>query len=138
MTDIYKVELFGGYVGLIDADSLEEANIKARIDQGRANVERVALANDEDIQWNRGMGGQVTRPKLCSEWAMDGCFAINQYAPNVGDDCDYYDRQGVKRQGLVVALEDGEITFDSVRRVAGPKPSLKVVTETFKIRYGAK
>lgn len=56
---LYKVSLYGGYVGMISAESLEQAHRIALSEQGSANVQSVTLANKEDIAWVKGMGGQV-------------------------------------------------------------------------------
>lgn len=125
---IYKVELYGGYIGLIEAKSLDQANKIARSDQGSANVQRVAEASEEDLSWVIAMGGRIpsSEPKLPSEWAKEGIFDIGKWKPKVGDHCDYYDREGKKRQGTVKAYDGKTITIDGERTV--------IVTETFEVR----
>lgn len=133
MTDkIYKVVLYGGYVGLIAAVSLEAARKMAMSEQGSSNVQGVALASEEDLAWVKGMGGPIPdikpKSKLPSEWAKDGYYVIEGKRPKVGDSCDYYDREGRKRQGTIKAIDDESITIDGIRTV--------IIPETFKIRHG--
>lgn len=129
---IYAVTLYGGYVTLIKACLLEEANELARIDEGRANVQSVRLATKEDIQWFRGMGGAVPKldPTLPSEWAREGVYVVEGCTPKPGMSCDYYDRDGCKRHGTIKEFNPiaGVITIDGERTV--------IVTETFNVRYG--
>lgn len=130
---IYKVNLFGGYLGLIAAKDLADARRKALSDQGSANVQNVSLALEEDIEWVRMMGGVVPheQPKLPSEWARDGFFVVennNGYKPKVGQACDYYDREGIKRSGTITYFDGKTIKIDGERQV--------VVKEEFSVRYG--
>lgn len=117
---------------MIDANSLEEANKVARQDEGRANVQLVRLATKEDISWVEAMGGRVpsiaSRPKLPSEWAKEGYFCLEGWKPKIGDHCDYYDREGRKRQGTVKAFDWETIVIDGERKIT--------VEETFKVRSG--
>ena len=59
MKQIYRVNLYGGYIGLIAADSIELARKQAMSEQGSANVTNVSLARPEDIEWVKTMGGAV-------------------------------------------------------------------------------
>mgnify|MGYP001309149463 CR=1 FL=1 len=130
MNQIYKVQLYGGYVGLIEAGSLDIANKIARSDQGAANVQSVSLASEEDIKWVKAMGGPIpgVRPKLPSEWAKEGFFCLEGWKPKVGDYCDYYDHAGIKRHGKVAVFNGEVITIDGERTV--------IVKDTFTVRYG--
>lgn len=122
MTDkIYKVVLYGGYVGLIAAVSLEAARKMAMSEQGSSNVQGVALADDHDIEWVKGVGGPIPnvkpRSRLPSEWAKDGYFVIEGKRPKVGDPCDYYDREGRKRSGTIAAIDGERIDIDGERTI---------------------
>lgn len=125
---IYKVELYGGYIGLIEASSLDQANKIARGDQGAANVQRVVAATEEDLNWIRAMGGRIpsSEPKLPSQWAKEGYFVLEGWRPKIGEHCDYYDRDGIKRQGTVKEYDGTTIVIDGERKV--------IVTETFEVR----
>lgn len=127
---IYKVQLYGGYVGLIAADSLVDAQALARCDQGRSNVQSVTLANAEDLAWVKAMGGPVPdiKPKLPSEWAREGYYVVEGRDPKPGMQCDYYDREGIKRQGTVAVYDGASIVIDGERKT--------IVRETFKVRHG--
>lgn len=125
---IYKVTLYGGYVGLIEAASQEEADKTARCDQGRANVERVTLATEDDIAWVKAMGGPVPKARLPSEWAREGYFVVEGPHMRVGAQINYYDREGIKRQGKVKYYDGENITIDSERTT--------IVQETFTVRHG--
>lgn len=129
MKQIYKVTLYGGYVGLIEADSIEQANKDARCDQGRANVQRVELASEEDVQWVTAIGGPVPKRKrqLPSDWAREGFFVVEADSIRVGANIDYYDRTGCKRQGTVKAYDGKTIVIDGERKT--------IVTETFNVRF---
>jgi hypothetical protein len=132
---IYKVNLFGGYIGLISANSLTEAKKKAMSEQGSANVQSVYPADPEDIDWVRRMGGVVPSEvsKLPSEWAKDGYFVVeknrtNGTIPKPGQLCDYYDREGIKRSGTITHFDGQTIRIDSERKT--------IVKEEFTVRYG--
>lgn len=127
---IYAVTLYGGYVVLIKASSIEQANKLARQDQGSANVQHVALAKPEDIDWVRAMGAPVPEldPVLPSEWARKGFYVVEGRAPKPGSQCDYYDRDGNKRYGTIKSFDGQNIVIDGERVV--------IVEETFKVRYG--
>lgn len=128
MKNVYKVVLHGGFVGLIGADSLEQARRTANLEQGLTNVSSVSMATEQDIEWVMALGGKV--PKLLpSEWAREGYFCIQGgWKPKVGDPCDYYDHDGNKRQGIVKAYDDKAIVIEGERKT--------IVTETFKVRFG--
>lgn len=55
----YCVEVIGKGIGLITADSLEDATQRIRILEGINNVKSVRLATKADIQWIAGMGGRI-------------------------------------------------------------------------------
>lgn len=130
MKQLYKVTLFGGYVGLIAAESIEAAKKQAMSEQGSANVQNVSRASEEDISWVKGMGGPVpgTETKLPSQWAREGYFVVESWRPKAGEHCDYYDRDGCKRQGTVKSYDGKTITIDGERKV--------ILTETFNVRFG--
>jgi hypothetical protein len=132
MKQIYAVEIHGGFISLIAADSFEQARKQALADDGSGNVKSVKLASEEDIDWVRAMNGYVpelkSKPTLPSEWAQQGYFVLEGWRPEVGAWCDYYDREGKKRQGTVKAFDGTTITIDGERTV--------IVTETFKVRQG--
>lgn len=125
---IYKVNLYGGYIGLIAAIDLDSARKKAMSEQGSANVTNVSLATPEDIDWVKAMGGLVPkiRNKLPSEWAKEGYY-ITKRKPKVGDFCDYYDREGNKRVGTITAFDGQNIKIDGERTI--------IVKDTFKVIY---
>lgn len=132
MKQIYKVQLYGGYVGLIAADSLEAAKKAAMSDQGSANVTSVSLASEEDIAWVKAMDGKIpeTKPllRLPSEWAREGFFVVEGPHMRIGANIDYYDHEGCKRQGTVKYYDGKTITIDGERTT--------IVTETFNVRHG--
>lgn len=128
--NIYKVNLYGGYIGLLAAASLEEARKKAMSEQGSANVTNVSLASENDIEWVRGMGGRVpeTKRKLPSEWAKEGYFVTKQgKRPVPGTSCDYYDREGNKQSGTITKFDGQRIWIDGERTV--------IVKEEFMVRW---
>lgn len=53
----YKVELYGGVMGIRTARSLKEAKKAAIREQGISNVKSVTLATEEDTEWFVAMGG---------------------------------------------------------------------------------
>lgn len=127
---IYKVTLYGGYIGLISAVSLEEAKKKAMSEQGSANVQMVARASDEDIQWVKAMGGFIPdpMPRLPSEWAKKGYYIVEGCTPKPGMACDYYDREGNKHHGTIKSYDGESITIAGERTV--------IVVDTFKVKHG--
>lgn len=127
---IYAVTLYGGYVSLVKAFSLEAAHSIACLDDGRSNVQGVRLATKEDIEWVRAIGGAVPKldPTLPSEWAREGFYVVEGCRPKPGQSCDYYDREGRKRHGTVKSFDGQTITIDGERTV--------IVPETFNVRYG--
>ena len=132
MKQIYKVVLYGGYVGLISAESMDEAREIAMSEQGSVNVQGVGLASEQDIEWVKGMGGPIPnvkpKPRLPSEWAREGFYVVEGCTPKPGASCDYYDRDGRKRSGTIKAFDGENIVIDGLRTV--------IVEETFKVRYG--
>ncbi len=131
--NIYAVTLYGGYIGLIQDSSLEAANKQARSDQGSSNVQSVRLATEEEIKWVEAMGGPVPfmptpKTKSPSEWAREGVMVMEGWWPKVGDHCDYYDRDGCKRQGTVTYYDGKIIKIDGEIKV--------IVKEEFTVRAG--
>ena len=59
---VYTVELWGGHIGLVTAETLKKAKCEAIDEEGKNNVSDVRLATEEEIEWVRAMGGYV--PKL--------------------------------------------------------------------------
>ena len=51
---------------------------------------------------------------LPSEWAKRGKYAVGkEYNPKVGDDADFYDRNGDKRYGIITRItRDGNIWIE--------------------------
>jgi hypothetical protein len=127
---LYKVTLFGGYCGLIAASSLAEAKKVAMSEQGSSNVQYVAPATREDLEWVKGMGGHIPKmkPTRPSEWAKEGVYVVEGFLPKPGMDIDYYDRDGCKRQGIIKSYDGETIVIDGLRTV--------IVEETFKVRHG--
>lgn len=66
---------------------------------------------------------KIENPKFPSEWAINGYFLVQRYIPRVGDECDFYTRQGEKETGLI-KFYDGQ-TIKIRQRYAG--------TVTFKV-----
>ena len=129
---IYKAVLYGGYVGLLMANSLEEARKSALSEQGSSNVQSVSLASEDDINWVKTMGGFVPElpPRLASEWACKGYYLTsNRRRIKIGQCCDYYDRNGIKRSGTIKAYDGDTITIAGERTV--------IVDETFKVKREA-
>jgi hypothetical protein len=60
---LYVVSLSGGYLTLIAARSLPNANKQAQNEHGRAHVERVYRASDKHIAHIRAMGGFIPEVK---------------------------------------------------------------------------
>lgn len=131
MKKIYKATLYGGYVYLIKASSYEDARKEALSEQGSCNVQHVELATQEDIDWVKAMGGVVPEldPVLPSEWARRGFYVVEAGSrPKVGARCDYYDRDGIKREGTIKGYDGKTIVIEGERKV--------YVTDTFEIRHG--
>lgn len=127
---IYAVSLYGGYMFLLKAPTLEAAKKEALADQGASNVQHVKLAHIDDINWVKGMGGAVPEldPVLPSEWAQKGYYVVEGYRPKPGMHCDYYDRDGIKRQGTIKSYDGEMIVIDGLRTIT--------VEETFKVKHG--
>lgn len=127
---LYTATLYGGYCYLVKASSIDNARKQALSEQGSCNLQHIAPASDEDIEWVRAMGGQVPElePTLPSEWARKGFFVVEGPHMRIGAHIDYYGHDGCKRQGTVTAYDGETIEIAGEHKV--------IVTEVFNVRHG--